>query len=44
MGCVWYNPTCKAEDFDDSVLNEYEKLILRYWHQWIPIKSERSNL
>ena len=25
MGCVWYNPTCKAEDFDDSVLNEYEK-------------------
>lgn len=22
---VWYNPTCKAEDFDDSVLNEYEK-------------------
>ena len=22
MGCVWYNPTCKAEDFDDSVLNE----------------------
>ena len=25
MGCVWYYPTCKAEDFDDSVLNEYEK-------------------
>lgn len=25
IGCVWYNPTCKAEDFDDSVLNEYEK-------------------
>ena len=25
MGCVWYNPTCKVEDFDDSVLNEYEK-------------------
>lgn len=25
MGCVWYNPTCKAEDFDDSMLNEYEK-------------------
>ena len=25
MGCVWHNPTCKAEDFDDSVLNEYEK-------------------
>ncbi len=25
MGCVWYNPTCKAEDFDASVLNEYEK-------------------
>ena len=25
MGCMWYNPTCKAEDFDDSVLNEYEK-------------------
>ena len=25
LGCVWYNPTCKAEDFDDSVLNEYEK-------------------
>ena len=25
MGCVWYNPTCKAEDFDYSVLNEYEK-------------------
>ena len=25
MGCVWYIPTCKAEDFDDSVLNEYEK-------------------
>ena len=25
MGSVWYNPTCKAEDFDDSVLNEYEK-------------------
>ena len=25
MGCGWYNPTCKAEDFDDSVLNEYEK-------------------
>ena len=25
MGCVWYNPTCKAEDFDDSVLNENEK-------------------
>ena len=25
MGCVWYNPTCKAEDFDDCVLNEYEK-------------------
>ena len=25
MGCLWYNPTCKAEDFDDSVLNEYEK-------------------
>lgn len=25
MGCVWYNPTCKAEDFDDSVLNKYEK-------------------
>ena len=25
MGCVWYNPTCKAEDFDESVLNEYEK-------------------
>lgn len=25
MGCVWYNPTCKAENFDDSVLNEYEK-------------------
>ena len=25
MGCVWYNPTCKAEDFDDSVINEYEK-------------------
>ena len=25
MGCVWYNPACKAEDFDDSVLNEYEK-------------------
>ena len=25
MGCVWYNQTCKAEDFDDSVLNEYEK-------------------
>ena len=25
MCCVWYNPTCKAEDFDDSVLNEYEK-------------------
>lgn len=25
MGCVWYNPICKAEDFDDSVLNEYEK-------------------
>ena len=25
MGCVWYNPTCKAEDFDDSALNEYEK-------------------
>lgn len=25
MVCVWYNPTCKAEDFDDSVLNEYEK-------------------
>ena len=22
---LWYNPTCKAEDFDDSVLNEYEK-------------------
>ena len=28
MGCVWYNPTCKAEDFDDSVLNEYEKASL----------------
>ena len=25
MGCVWYNPTSKAEEFDDSVLNEYEK-------------------
>ena len=29
MGCVWYNPTCKAEDFDDSVLNEYEKANLQ---------------
>lgn len=25
MGCVRYHPTCEAKDFDDSVLNEYEK-------------------
>ena len=25
MGCVLYNPTCKAEDFDDSVLKKKKK-------------------
>ena len=25
MGCIWYSPTCDAADFDDSILNEYEK-------------------
>lgn len=25
MGCVWYQPTTKPEDFRDDVLNEYEK-------------------
>jgi len=25
MGCIWYSPTCDSTDFDDSVLNEYEK-------------------
>lgn len=25
MGCIWYSPTCDSEDFDDSVLNEYER-------------------
>ncbi len=25
MGCVWYMPTTAAEDFDASVLNEYER-------------------
>lgn len=24
-GCIWYTPECGAEDFDDSVLNEYER-------------------
>ncbi len=25
MGCIWYVPTCDSADFDDDVLNEYEK-------------------
>lgn len=25
MGCIWYSPTCDGTDFDDSILNEYEK-------------------
>ena len=25
MGCIWYNPTYDAADFDDSIFNEYEK-------------------
>lgn len=25
MGCIWYNPSCSAEEFDDSVFNSYEK-------------------
>lgn len=25
MGCIWYNPTCSTEEFDDSVFNQYEK-------------------
>ena len=29
MGCVWYHPTCGAEEFNESVLNEYEKANLK---------------
>lgn len=25
LGCAWYTPTCTAEEFDDSVFNEYER-------------------
>lgn len=25
LGCVWYTPVCTAEEFDDSVFNEYER-------------------
>lgn len=25
MGCTWYSPTVKPEDFSDKVFNEYEK-------------------
>ena len=25
MGCIWYSPTCDGTNFDDSILNEYER-------------------
>lgn len=25
MGCIWYQPVCNSEEFDDSVFNDYEK-------------------
>ena len=25
MGQIWYNPSVKAEDFDDSVFSDIEK-------------------
>lgn len=25
MGCVWYQPTVRADEFDDAVFNEYER-------------------
>lgn len=28
-GCIWYTPECSAENFDDSVLNEYERANLK---------------
>lgn len=29
MGCVWYNQTCKPEDFEVSVFNEFEEANLK---------------
>ena len=29
MGCIWYSPTCDSTEFDDDILNEYEKVNLK---------------
>ena len=33
MGQLWYVPTVEAEDFDDSVFNEYERANLQLLSQ-----------
>lgn len=38
MGQLWYIPSVKAEEFDDSVFSDIEKGILNCLIDWILIK------
>lgn len=40
MGQLWYIPSVKAEEFDDSVFSDIEKGILNCLIDWILIKNK----